>query len=41
VVPFYLVAFAICGWWREVRILTSLYPIVMPMVLGYLSFQTG
>jgi hypothetical protein len=35
VVPFYLVAFAIWGWWREVRILTSLYPILVPLVLSY------
>ena len=41
VVPFYLLAFAIWGWWREVRILTSLYPIVIPLALAYLSFETG
>jgi hypothetical protein len=35
VVPFYLLAFAIWGWWREVRILTSLYPILVPLVLSY------
>jgi hypothetical protein len=35
VVPFYLAAFAIWGWWREVRILTSLYPVLMPLVLVY------
>lgn len=35
VVPFYLVAFAIWGWWREVRILTSLYPVLVPLVLAY------
>lgn len=35
VVPFYLLAFAIWGWWREVRILTSLYPILLPLVLSY------
>jgi len=35
VVPLYLAAFAVWGWWREVRILTTLYPIVMPLVLSY------
>lgn len=35
VVPLYLIAFAIWGWWREVRILTSLYPILVPLVLVY------
>jgi len=35
VVPFYLAAFAIWGWWREVRILTSLYPVLVPLVLVY------
>jgi len=35
VVPFYLAAFLIWGWWREVRILTSLYPILLPLVLAY------
>jgi hypothetical protein len=35
VVPLYLAAFAIWGWWREVRILTTLYPIVIPLVLAY------
>jgi hypothetical protein len=35
VVPFYLAAFAIWGWWREVRILTTLYAIVIPLVLAY------
>ena len=34
VVPFYLAAFAIWGWWREVRILTTLYPILIPMLLA-------
>jgi branched-subunit amino acid transport protein AzlD len=37
VVPFYLVAFAIWGWWREVRILTSLYPILVLLALSYLT----
>jgi hypothetical protein len=41
VVPFYLLAFAIWGWWREVRILTSLYPVLVPLALAYLSFETG
>jgi branched-subunit amino acid transport protein AzlD len=40
VIPVYLVAFAIWGWWREVRILTSLYPILVPLALSYVSFQT-
>jgi hypothetical protein len=35
VVPLYLAAFAIWGWWREVRILTSLYPVLVPLVLVY------
>jgi hypothetical protein len=35
VVPLYLIAFAIWGWWREVRILTSLYPVLVPLVLVY------
>jgi hypothetical protein len=35
VVPLYLAAFAVWGWWREVRILTTLYPIVLPLVLAY------
>jgi hypothetical protein len=35
VVPFYLMAFAVWGWWREVRILTSLYPVLVPLVLVY------
>lgn len=35
VVPCYLAAFAIWGWWREARILTSLYPILIPLVLAY------
>ncbi|MBV9577721.1 MAG: hypothetical protein JO057_03925 [Chloroflexi bacterium] len=35
VLPFYLLAFAIWGWWREVRILTTLYPILVPLVLVY------
>jgi hypothetical protein len=35
VVPWYLAAFAIWGWWREVRILTSLYPVLVPLVLVY------
>ena len=35
VVPFYLAAFAVWGWWREVRILTTLYPIVIPLILAY------
>jgi len=35
VVPFYLAAFAIWGWWREVRILTTLYPVLVPLVLVY------
>jgi hypothetical protein len=35
IVPFYLGAFAIWGWWREVRILTTLYPVVIPLVLAY------
>jgi hypothetical protein len=35
VIPFYLLAFAVWGWWREVRILTSLYPILIPLVLAY------
>jgi hypothetical protein len=30
VVPFYLAAFAVLGWWREVRILTTLYPMASP-----------
>jgi len=34
VLPFYLAAFAVWGWWREVRILTTLYPIVIPLVLA-------
>jgi hypothetical protein len=41
VVPLYLLAFAIWGWWREVRILTSLYPVLVPLALAYLSFETG
>ncbi len=35
VLPFYLIAFAIWGWWREVRILTSLYPVLVPLVLVF------
>ena len=35
VLPFYLIAFAIWGWWREVRILTSLYPMLVPLVLVF------
>ena len=35
IVPFYLAAFALWGWWREVRILTTLYPIVIPLILAY------
>jgi hypothetical protein len=35
VVPFYLAAFAVWGWWREVRILTTLYPILIVLVLAY------
>lgn len=35
VVPWYLAAFAVWGWWREARILTSLYPILIPLVLAY------
>jgi hypothetical protein len=35
VVPFYLAAFALWGWWREVRILTTLYTIAVPLVLAY------
>jgi len=35
VLPFYLAAFVIWGWWREVRILTSLYPVLVPLVLVY------
>ncbi|MGI9146916.1 MAG: hypothetical protein ACR2IK_10255 [Chloroflexota bacterium] len=35
VVPVYAAAFAVWGWWREVRILTTLYPIVIPLVLAY------
>jgi hypothetical protein len=35
VVPWYLGAFAIWGWWREARILTSLYPILIPLVLAF------
>ncbi len=35
VVPVYLAAFAIWGWWREARILTTLYPIVIPLLLAY------
>jgi hypothetical protein len=35
VVPWYLVAFAVWGWWREARILTTLYPILIPLVLAY------
>ncbi|MCA1644689.1 MAG: hypothetical protein LC797_04175 [Chloroflexi bacterium] len=35
VVPWYLAAFAVWGWWREARILTTLYPIVIPLVLAY------
>ena len=35
VVPWYLAAFAIWGWWREARILTSLYPVLVPLVLSY------
>jgi hypothetical protein len=35
VVPFYLAAFALWGWWREVRILTTLYPVLVPLVLVY------
>jgi hypothetical protein len=35
VVPLYLAAFALWGWWREVRILTTLYPIAIPLVLSY------
>jgi hypothetical protein len=41
VVPWYLVAFAIWGWWREVRILTSLYPILVPLVLVYCCHGRG
>ncbi|MBV8719883.1 MAG: hypothetical protein JO020_18700 [Chloroflexi bacterium] len=41
VVPFYLVAFAIWGWWREVRILTSLYPVLVPLVLAYCCSSRG
>jgi hypothetical protein len=41
VVPFYLVAFAIWGWWREVRILTSLYPVLVPLVLAYCCNSRG
>ena len=35
VIPFYLAAFAIWGWWREARILTTLYPILIPLLLAY------
>jgi hypothetical protein len=35
VAPWYLAAFAIWGWWREVRILTSLYPVLVPLVMIY------
>ena len=35
VIPFYLLAFAIWGWWREARILTTLYPILVPLLLAY------
>jgi hypothetical protein len=35
VIPFYLAAFAIWGWWREARILTTLYPILVPLLLAY------
>ena len=35
VAPWYLAAFAIWGWWREARILTSLYPVLVPLVLSY------
>jgi hypothetical protein len=41
VVPFYLAAFAICGCWREVRILTSLYPVLVPLVLVYCCKPRG
>jgi hypothetical protein len=41
VVPFYLIAFAIWGWWREVRILTSLYPVLVPLVLAYRCNSRG
>jgi len=41
VLPFYLIAFAIWGWWREVRILTSLYPVLVPLVLVYCCDSSG
>ena len=34
-IPFYLAAFAIWGWWREVRILPTLYPILVPLLLAF------
>lgn len=41
VVPFYLAAFALWGWWREVRILTTLYPVLVPLVLVYCCDARG
>jgi hypothetical protein len=35
VVPLYLAVFLVWGWWRETRILTTLYPLVLPLILAY------
>jgi hypothetical protein len=35
VVPLYLAAFLIWGWWREVRILTTLYAVLVPLIVAY------
>lgn len=35
VIPFYLIAIAVWGRWRETRLLIPLYPIIVPMILAY------
>jgi hypothetical protein len=34
-VPLYLAVFLVWGWWRETRILTTLYPLLLPLILAY------
>ena len=41
IVPVYLLAIAIWGVWREVRLLTPLYPILIPSGLAYLRSRAG
>lgn len=40
IVPLYLLVFFVWGWWREARILTTLYPFLLPLIACYCASRT-